>query len=206
MSYQLIYSVQPTSNYSDEFLTLLKQISVLHLDTSIAAKRVCLTTVNQEQNCKQCRSWWDGSLWAVSSGFTLFAKVSVFVYRAERAMQKYLMIIQQQSFPKALLISMFSMRTRTCSSLDAPLRSTSNLYSQHGEIRNISMMALLVIALNKALLFFSSQNYSSQNCRESFYKHSHCCVFLWGIKKISLSTVMLFFLSQNKGGIFNKLS
>ena len=26
-------------------------------------------------NVKQCRSWWDGSLWAVSSGYMLFVKV-----------------------------------------------------------------------------------------------------------------------------------
>ena len=30
---------------------------------------------NIKHNYKQCRSWWDGMLWAVSSGSTLFAKL-----------------------------------------------------------------------------------------------------------------------------------
>ena len=38
-----------------------------------------------QQKGKQCRSWWDGSSWAVSSGSTLFAKKKMFsVCRAER--------------------------------------------------------------------------------------------------------------------------
>ena len=36
------------------------------------------------QKGKQCRSWWDGSFWAVSSGSTLFAHVAGLVCRAER--------------------------------------------------------------------------------------------------------------------------
>ena len=39
---------------------------------------------NRKQNGKQCRSWIDGSLLAVSSGSTLFAKVFVLVYMVER--------------------------------------------------------------------------------------------------------------------------
>ena len=38
---------------------------------------------NQNQNSKQCRSWWDVSLWAVSSGSTLFAQVPVLVCRED---------------------------------------------------------------------------------------------------------------------------
>ena len=33
-------------------------------------------TVQNKCFCKQCRSWWDGSLWAVSSGSSLFAILS----------------------------------------------------------------------------------------------------------------------------------
>ena len=43
-----------------------------------------MTVVNQELKSMQSRSWWGCSLWAVSSGSTLFAKVSVLVYMAER--------------------------------------------------------------------------------------------------------------------------
>ena len=48
-----------------------------------AGKRGGGGVVNQEQNGKQCRSWW-----AVSSGSTLFAKVSVLDFRAERVKVK----------------------------------------------------------------------------------------------------------------------
>ena len=40
-------------------------------------------------NSKQCRSWRDGLLQAVSSGSTLFAKVSVLDYRAERNIRQW---------------------------------------------------------------------------------------------------------------------
>ena len=40
--------------------------------------------VNWGQDCKQCRSRWDGSWWAVSSGSTLFVIEYVLVYRVER--------------------------------------------------------------------------------------------------------------------------
>ena len=39
---------------------------------------------NQEQNGRQYRSWWDSSLWAISSGSALFAKASVLVSKDER--------------------------------------------------------------------------------------------------------------------------
>ena len=55
----------------------------LHLETYTAAKR--LTIVNQEQNDKHCRSWWAGTLWAVSAGSTLYAKnICLVGPRAER--------------------------------------------------------------------------------------------------------------------------
>ena len=38
---------------------------------------------NQTQNGKQCSSWWDGSLCAILSGSTLFAKQNVLVCEAE---------------------------------------------------------------------------------------------------------------------------
>ena len=44
---------------------------------------------------KQCRSWWDGSWWAVSSGSTLFAKMQkpiIFAYGSERV------LIQSRTF------------------------------------------------------------------------------------------------------------
>ena len=41
-------------------------------------------SLNQKQNGKQCRSWWDGLLRAVSSGSTLFVLVLVLVCQAER--------------------------------------------------------------------------------------------------------------------------
>ena len=40
-------------------------------------------SLNQKQNGKWCRSWWDSSLWAISSGSTLFAQVLVLVCQAE---------------------------------------------------------------------------------------------------------------------------
>ena len=54
----------------------------LNWGMSIIAKRVSVHS--QEQNDKQCRSRWDGSLWAISSGSILFAKVFILVYGAER--------------------------------------------------------------------------------------------------------------------------
>ena len=42
------------------------------------------TTYESITEWQQCRSWWDGSLRAVSLGPTLFAKVSVLVCRDER--------------------------------------------------------------------------------------------------------------------------
>ena len=38
----------------------------------------------KKQTGKQCRYWWDGLLWAISSGSTLFAQVSTLVIMAER--------------------------------------------------------------------------------------------------------------------------
>ena len=37
-------------------------------------------SVKNYQKCKQCRSWWDGSSWAVSSGSTLFAIFCLFTW------------------------------------------------------------------------------------------------------------------------------
>ena len=39
------------------------------------------------KNCKQCRSWWDGSIWALSCGSTLLAQVTALVCRAERVIE-----------------------------------------------------------------------------------------------------------------------
>ena len=66
------------------FASLLRRgctLPALNLDMSPFANGV--TVKIQKQNGKQCRSWWDDSSWAVSSGSTLFAKVSVFDCMAE---------------------------------------------------------------------------------------------------------------------------
>ena len=47
----------------------------------IANKDVCQKS---KQNGKHYRSWWDGSLRAISSGSTLFAYLSIPVYRVEK--------------------------------------------------------------------------------------------------------------------------
>ena len=46
----------------------------------------------KKQNGKQCRSWWDGSLWAISSGSTLSAKVYILVSKTEKI--KWLLTLQ----------------------------------------------------------------------------------------------------------------
>ena len=68
-------------------LNFLKQtLRSVHLGTVIVAQTVIV--LNQEENGKQCSSLWDGSPWPISSGSTLFVKVSILVYRAERAKQR----------------------------------------------------------------------------------------------------------------------
>ena len=68
--------------------TLLLKWTLLSLNLGMItiAKRVSFKT--QEQNGKTCRSRWDGSLWAVSPGSTLFAKIYILVYIAERVNAK----------------------------------------------------------------------------------------------------------------------
>ena len=72
------------------------------------------SVVNQEQNGRsQWRSWWDGTFWAVSSGSTLFAKVCVLVYKAERVNQFFtlpmIMLITEPRREKThLLISLLN--------------------------------------------------------------------------------------------------
>ena len=57
-------------------------LPILNLDIPTVANVV----VNKKKlNGKQCRSWWDGSSRAVSSGYTLFAEVSAFVRMTKRA-------------------------------------------------------------------------------------------------------------------------
>ena len=65
-----------TSIYEMEFFPSL------NLDMTIVANR----DVSQKSKLdgKQCRSWWDGSLWAVSSGSTLFAQVSGLLFWDEK--------------------------------------------------------------------------------------------------------------------------
>ena len=46
--------------------------------------KIGMSAQNRKQNIKPCRSGWNGSLRAVSSGSTLFAKLSVLVCRDER--------------------------------------------------------------------------------------------------------------------------
>ena len=63
-----------------EFLKLILPSLILCMST--IANRVELKK-KQEQDGKQCGSRWDGSLWAILSGSTLFAKIPVLVCGAE---------------------------------------------------------------------------------------------------------------------------
>ena len=66
----LRHVIQQFEPFIPEFLKWT--LPFLNLVRAIATNRGL--SKNQSNSCKQCRSWWGGSLWAVSSGFTLFAK------------------------------------------------------------------------------------------------------------------------------------
>ena len=75
-----IYAIFNNQSFNDMLtndIVSFVQLGPALLQTGISVK-------HQQQNGKQCRSWWDGSLWAVSSGSTLFAKASVLVCRVVR--------------------------------------------------------------------------------------------------------------------------
>ena len=69
-----------TSPFTLEFYDI--DSSVFNFDISLFRIEVPFT--NSIQNGKQCRSWLDGSLRAVLSGSTLFAKVYILFCRAEK--------------------------------------------------------------------------------------------------------------------------
>ena len=63
---------------SNRFTLQFQTWNLLHWIWAWLVLRIC------QQNGKQCGSWWDGSLRAVSSESTLFAEISVLVCRDER--------------------------------------------------------------------------------------------------------------------------
>ena len=74
-SQHMVFTLSPRSFWSDLFQLLIWTILLLQMRVPIK---------NQKMNGKQRRSWWDGSLWAISSGSILFVKVTDMVCRAER--------------------------------------------------------------------------------------------------------------------------